>query len=391
MDSQYFPGFFDDDGPKLTFDFVQAEAKHQKDLSIPPMLAVILTCKCMSSNTAIQGVYGLHNSYFAYYEQGYPGTPSAILELSNSRLKYPSHSGKDSPTTHSINVAKNGNSFEFQFSDKQTMEHWIKALKNVCIMTNFHDEYKATKMIGKGSFAKVYLVDAKTDGKKYAVKAFAKESIGIPNKANPKTTMLNEINLMRTLDHDNIIKLYEVHETERSIYLVMELIEGKPLQEPLGRLTFKKEYSEKKVMEMIHSIVDALAYMAAKGIMHRDLKPDNILVDKTGKLKIVDFGLATEINVKEYIFKKCGTSGYIAPEVFRFDPRLTNTAYNDRCDVFSAGCILFYMLFGYPFFDGSGASEILQMNKDFSELDPLYAIKKEKMDTKGKINKEGIQ
>jgi len=68
MESQYTPDFFDDDGPKLTFDFVQPDTKHQKDLSVPPLLAVILTCKCLSSNTAIQGVYALHNSYFAYYE-----------------------------------------------------------------------------------------------------------------------------------------------------------------------------------------------------------------------------------------------------------------------------------------------------------------------------------
>ena len=155
--------------------------------------------------------------------------------------------------------------------------------------------------------------------------------------------MLNEINLMRTLQHDNIIRLYEVHETEKSIYLVMELVEGKPLQEPLGRCTFKRDYSEKKVIEMIYSLLDALAYMSSKGIMHRDLKPDNILIDKTGKLKIVDFGLATYINVPEYIFKKCGTPGYIAPEVFKYDPKVPSKHYDDHCDVFSAGCIFFYM------------------------------------------------
>lgn len=148
---------------------------------------------------------------------------------------------------------------------------------------------------------------------------------------------------MRTLDHDNIIKLYEVHETERSLYLVMELIQGKPLQEPLSRFTFKKEYSERQIIEMIFSILDALSYIATKGIMHRDLKPDNILVERGGKIKIVDFGLATQIDLPEYIFKKCGTPGYIAPEVFKYDAKNTATFYDDKCDVFSAGCILFYM------------------------------------------------
>jgi len=155
--------------------------------------------------------------------------------------------------------------------------------------------------------------------------------------------MFNEIDIMRALDHDNIIKLHEVHESERSIYLIMELIQGKPLQEPLTKMTLKRDYSQAQIVEMIRSILDALAYMASKGIMHRDLKPDNILVDKMGKLKIADFGLATYIDVPEYIFKKCGTPGYIAPEVFKYDQKQPNTNYNDRCDVFSAGCIFFYM------------------------------------------------
>ncbi len=128
--------------------------------------------------------------------------------------------------------------------------------------------------------------------------------------------MINEIDLMRILEHDHVIKLYEVYETEKSIYLVIELIQGKSLQDILKRPMFKEEYSEMRVMKMIYAILDALAYLASRCIMHRDLKPDNILVDKGDKIKIVDFGLATFIDLPEYIFKKCGTPGYIAPEVF---------------------------------------------------------------------------
>jgi len=177
----------------------------------------------------------------------------------------------------------------------------------------------------------------------YAVKAFTKEGIIISNKQNAKPSMLNEIDIMRSLDHENIIKLYEVHETENSIYLVLELIQGKSLQDALKKSSFKEEYSEVKIVNMIRSILDALSYCASKGIMHRDLKPDNILLDKESKIKIADFGLATLIDLPEYIFKKCGTPGYIAPEVFKYDPKNPVTAYDDKCDVFSAGCIFYYM------------------------------------------------
>ena len=148
---------------------------------------------------------------------------------------------------------------------------------------------------------------------------------------------------MRCVNHENVIMLYEVYETEKSIYLVLELIQGKSLQELLKKPTFREQYSGVKCVNILRSILDALAYLATKGIMHRDLKPDNILLDKGEKVKIVDFGLATFIDIKEYIFKKCGTPGYIAPEVFKYDAKAPATAYDDRCDVFSAGAILFYM------------------------------------------------
>mmetsp|Transcript_11454 Transcript_11454/g.9859 ORF Transcript_11454/g.9859 Transcript_11454/m.9859 type:complete len:85 (-) Transcript_11454:1041-1295(-) len=84
-------------------------------------------------------------------------------------------------------------------------------------------------MIGRGSFAKVYLVESKSEGGTYAVKAFTKESLVISNKSNAKPAMINEIDIMRACNHENIIKLYEVYETEKSIYLVLELIQGKSL------------------------------------------------------------------------------------------------------------------------------------------------------------------
>jgi len=123
----------------------------------------------------------------------------------------------------------------------------------------------------------------------------------------------------------------------------MDLVKGKSLEEVLRSRVFQKDPSGIKTTTTIKSILNVLAYIASKGIMHRDLKPSNILVEEGGKIKIVDFGMATYINIPEYIFNKGGTPGYIAPEVFKFDPQRPSTAYNDRCDVFSTGCILYYM------------------------------------------------
>ena len=194
---------------------------------------------------------------------------------------------------------------------------------------------------------------------------------------------------MRELNHENIIRLYEVHETDKSIYLVMELIQGKPLQDVLRRSTFQEDYSDSRVSGMIYSIIDSLAYIASKGIMHRDLKPANILLDKSGKIKIIDFGLATYIKASDYVFKKCGTPGYIAPEVFEYDEKVPSTFYNDRCDIFSAGCIMYYMLFGKPLIQASDASKALNLNRDFDDLEIIYLVKKEMTKPASKINKDG--
>jgi len=148
---------------------------------------------------------------------------------------------------------------------------------------------------------------------------------------------------MRALRHYNVIQLYEVHETESTIYLVLDLVQGKLLEEILSSSSFKQLYAEEQIIHIFHSILDTLMYMASKGIMHRDLKPENIIVERNGRIRIVDFSLSTYINVSNYIIKRCGSPGYIAPEVFVYDPKIPSTNYNDRCDVFSAGCIFYYL------------------------------------------------
>ena len=123
----------------------------------------------------------------------------------------------------------------------------------------------------------------------------------------------------------------------------MELIRGKTLHDAIKRSFFKKNLSSSRIRHYMHSIVTAVNYLHSQGIMHRDLKPANILVEKGDKIKITDFGLASLIDKKNHIFKKCGTPGYMAPEVFRFNERMPSTDYDDRCDIFSIGCIFFEM------------------------------------------------
>jgi len=380
------PSFFDDDDISIGFPFAKYNGHNAKDISVPATIETKLSRQINADGPLLIGSYALHRQTITYTKIS-SNTVDSVLCLDHAQVRT---IPLDTSTGLSgFSITKNCVKHEFFSDDEEVVQNWITALKTVCIFTSFHEEYKAIKMIGKGSFAKVYLVESKSTNKNFAVKAFTKESLVISNKNNARPSMINEIDIMRVTEHENIIKLYEVYETERSIYLVLELIQGKSLQDVLKKSGFKD--NEPRTLNVISSILDALAYLASKGIMHRDLKPDNILIDKGDKVKIVDFGLATFIDVPEYIFKKCGTPGYIAPEVFKYDPKNPATFYNDRCDAFSAGCILYYMLFGNLFFDGTNASEILKANRRFTvEFPPLSAIKDELKNPNSKITAEGL-
>ena len=111
-----------------------------------------------------------------------------MLEIANSRMKVLPNSGSDE--VYGFSLSKNGNTFEFTTKNESVFNAWIKSLKSICVLAPFHEQYKAVKMIGKGSFAKVYFVENKSDGKSYAVKAFTKEGIFISNKGNAKVLTL---------------------------------------------------------------------------------------------------------------------------------------------------------------------------------------------------------
>jgi serine/threonine protein kinase len=199
--------------------------------------------------------------------------------------------------------------------DETTFREWKVQLARVFIQCDFHLKFNTIKMIGKGSFARVYLVEDKETKDKFAVKAFSKEYL--LSQAKGKESLINEIAVMQKLHHPYIMNLEEVHESKNSVYLVLELLEGGEL---LGYLSSKNSFNNGDIMRVMRCILEALAYMSEKNIMHRDLKPDNMILKEKNKLefctlKLVDFGLATVADIPEYLFKRCGTPGFVAPEV----------------------------------------------------------------------------
>ena len=152
--------------------------------------------------------------------------------------------------------------------------------------------------------------------------------------------LINELDILRALDSKHLIKLYEVYESETEIIIVTELLKGGDL---FKHLLDYGTYNERKAAHLIQNLLQALTYIHSQDIIHRDIKPENLIVKSQFEdtdIKITDFGLST-FKGERFTLDKCGTPGYVAPEVLREEP------YNEKVDIFSAGVILYIM---YPLF-----------------------------------------
>jgi len=321
-----------------------------------------------------------------YYSDEYPRNPVFVLDSSYAKLSKIERNSNGSG--YKFRLSRNEACFDFHFVSQDEAMFWRDELKSFCILNDFADQFELIYLLGKGAFASVYLFKRKSTSERFAIKGFSKKSF---NKANSQAILVSEINMMREMNHPNLIKLYEVHETDNSIYLVMEYTTGQTLKNVFK----KKELLDSESIEITKSILSALSYFESHKIMHRDLKPDNILVDDDLNVKIIDFGLAAYYNSKDFLHDRCGTAGYIAPEVFKFNRKNPFSAYNDRCDVFSAGCILFQMLFGFRMFEGDYPNHTLKLNSLYCQAEASDHFKKyfleEIEDTNSKVNKRGLE
>ena len=228
----------------------------------------------------------------------------------------------------------------------------------------FLDNYDVIKQLGKGGYGKVYEVKHKKTGEIRACKHLSKLVLKNLEKFE------REINILINTDHPNIIKIYEIFESQRSLYLVMEECKGGEIFDRIiDHIQSKKMYSEKDASIIFQQVMSAIEYCHNNGICHRDLKPENLLYlnqgpEQDNPIKVIDFGLSQMISTDKKLKTKVGTAYYVAPEILKGD-------YTEKCDVWSAGVILYIFLSGDPPFNGPSDSEIYnkiaQMKYTFPE------------------------
>ena len=222
-------------------------------------------------------------------------------------------------------------------------------IKNLVTLINSkpEDNYKIICKLGKGSFGSVFKVKHKITGEIRAMKIIRNTSV-VDRAGVNNAKFLKEIHVLKELDHPNIIKIFEYYVDNKNHYIITELLTGGELYETILKC---RKFNEKTAAFIMRQILSALNYLHSKGIVHRDIKPENILVQKIDKkenqdeiyIKLIDFGASNFFKENEILKLKVGSPYYIAPEVL-------NKNYNEKCDIWSAGVVLYVMLTGkFPF------------------------------------------
>jgi len=218
--------------------------------------------------------------------------------------------------------------------------------------SKFRDEYIVKDQLGQGAFGEVRKVVHKATGLVRATKILRKDALDTAET----TKLISEVQILTTLDHPHIMKIYEMFEDKNKYYIVSEFLEGGEL---FDRIIENDHFSERDAANIMKQLLSAVAYCHKHNIVHRDLKPENLVYEskkREANFKVIDFGTAKAFKTNQKMSETYGTAYYIAPEIL-------NQNYTEKCDVWSCGVILYILLSGTPPFPGRDDKEILRKVK----------------------------
>ena len=227
------------------------------------------------------------------------------------------------------------------------------------------DRYEIKEKLGQGGFGAVYRAYDKKMNIDKALKVIPEE---ITNDIEAMTDLQNEAKTMIKLNHPNIVRVYDFHDTGRIKYIDMEYIDGKTLTE-IKLEHPNKQIEEEEVKKLALKIADGLAYAHNISVIHKDIKPQNVMVTKDNKVKIMDFGIADTVRTSMSRIQNTSSSGtlvYMSPE------QLRGKDVGKESDIYSFGAMLYELLSGHPpFYRGDINYQIL--NEKPEEIDSISA------------------
>eukprot|EP00605_Chrysophyceae_sp_TOSAG23-4_P002672 GSChrysophyteH1.ASY1.ANO1.2948.1 assembled CDS len=224
--------------------------------------------------------------------------------------------------------------------------------------------YKFDKSLGAGASGDVYLVTHKKTKEQFACKIIKKNG-----DMNDAESMATEIEIMKRIRHQHVVTLYELYESSSCMWLILELVDGGDMNFFIGA---HQNYSERVIAHHFRQILEGLHYLHSQGVVHRDMKLDNVLIKgdpEYGDVKIADFGLSALVQMGNSGYDRTASSKRKAfnglQEVWGtacyFAPELIDRKYGPQADMWSAGCILFEMLSGEHPFDAEDDEDLFSL------------------------------
>ncbi|XP_050087716.1 ovarian-specific serine/threonine-protein kinase Lok isoform X2 [Anopheles aquasalis] len=236
-------------------------------------------------------------------------------------------------------------------------------------------KYYIGRILGSGACGVVYLLHHTETCQPFALKQVVKQKMSEQQTRqralNDPARVMNEVNIMKNLDHPCVIRMHDIIDKPHSLYMVLEYMKGGDL---LSRILANKRLPEKTSKLFFLQMCHAVKYLHSQGITHRDLKPDNILLadeEEYTLLKVSDFGLSRFVGKNSVMRTLCGTPMYVAPEVLL--TRGTGS-YTPKVDIWGLGVVLYTMLSGtMPFSDDFGTPAVEQIKRGkFSFRHPIW-------------------
>ncbi|XP_009795102.1 CBL-interacting serine/threonine-protein kinase 6-like [Nicotiana tabacum] len=237
-----------------------------------------------------------------------------------------------------------------------------------------YGKYELGRILGQGTFAKVYHSRNVVTGENIAMKVVGKEKV---IKVGMMEQIKREISVMKMVKHPNIVELHEVMASKSKIYFAMEFVKGGELFEKVAKGRLREDIARGYFQQLI----SAIDFCHSRGVYHRDLKPENLLLDEEGNLKVTDFGLSAfsdHLRQDGLLHTTCGTPAYVAPEV------IGKNGYNGAtADIWSCGVILYVLIAGFlPFQDENIMAMYKKIHRGDFKCPPWFSSDARKLITR---------